>query len=86
MFADEGDILIAISSSGKSESILNGVSAAKAKGMKIVTLSGFKPDNPLRSNGDINFFVPDGCYGPVEVVHLSIVHCILDAIIESRQN
>ena len=86
MFADEGDILIAISSSGNSENILNGVYAAKAKGLKIVTLSGFKSDNPLRSNGDINFFVPDSYYGPVEVVHLSIGHCILDAIIESRQN
>jgi len=81
MFADEGDILVAISSSGKSENILNGVRAARKMGAHVVTLSGFKSDNPLRSMGDFNFFVPDEEYGPVEIIHLSITHCILDAII-----
>ena len=81
MFADEGDILVAISSSGKSENILNGVRAARKMGAYVVTLSGFKSDNPLRSMGDYNFFVPDGEYGPVEIIHLSITHCILDSVI-----
>ncbi len=84
MFADEGDILVAISSSGKSENILNGVHAARKLGAHVLTLSGFKSDNPLRSMGDINFFVSDEGYGPVEVTHLSITHCILDAIIDLR--
>jgi D-sedoheptulose 7-phosphate isomerase len=84
MFADEGDILVAISSSGKSENILNGVYAARKQGAHVVTLSGFKPDNPLRSVGDINFYVPDEEYGPVEIIHLSITHCILDAIIDLK--
>jgi len=81
MFADEGDVLIATSSSGKSENILNGTIAARKLGAHVVTLSGFKLDNPLRSMGDFNFFVPDEDYGPVETIHLSIVHCILDSII-----
>jgi D-sedoheptulose 7-phosphate isomerase len=84
MFADEGDILVAISSSGKSENILNGVCAARKQGAHVVTLSGFKLDNPLRSMGDINFYVPDEAYGPVEIIHLSITHCILDAIIDLK--
>ena len=84
MFADEGDILVAISSSGESENILNGVYAARKQGAHVVTLSGFKPDNPLRSMGDINFYVPDEEYGPVEIMHLSITHCILDAIIDLK--
>ena len=86
MFADEGDILVAISSSGKSENILNGVYAARKQGAHVVTLSGFKPDNPLRSMGDINFYVPDEAYGSVEILHLSICHCILDVIIMDRDN
>ena len=86
MFADEGDILVAISSSGKSENILNGVYAARKQGAHVVTLSGFKPDNPLRSMGNINFYVPDGAYGSVEILHLSICHCILDVIIMDRDN
>jgi len=81
MFADEGDVLVAISSSGRSENILNGVRAARKAGAHVVTLSGFKSDNPLGSMGDINFFVPDEDYGPVEIIHLSILHCTLDSII-----
>jgi D-sedoheptulose 7-phosphate isomerase len=84
MFADRGDVLIAISSSGKSENILNGIRAARKSGTHVVSLSGFKPDNPLRSMGDFNFFVPNGEYGPVEIIHLSIAHCILDSIINLR--
>lgn len=86
MFAGEGDILIAISSSGQSENILNGVQAARKLGVHVVTLSGFSPDNSLRGMGEINFYVPDGTYGAVEILHLSICHCILDAIIMDRDN
>ena len=84
MFADEGDILVAISSSGKSENILRGAHSAKSKGCSVVTLSGFESDNPLFSLGDFNFYVPDKSYGPVEIIHQSICHCILDAIISHR--
>jgi D-sedoheptulose 7-phosphate isomerase len=84
MFADKGDILIAISSSGKSENILRGARSARKKGCKIVTLSGFKEDNPLSSMGDFNFYVPAQSYGPVEIIHHSICHCLLDVIISDR--
>ena len=84
MFADEGDILVAISSSGKSENILNGVREARKRGVHVVTLSGFGSDNPLCGMGDINFYVPDGTYGAVEILHLSICHCILDVVIMGR--
>ena len=80
MFADPGDVLVAISSSGKSENILRGVNSAKSKECRVVTLSGFKDDNPLSSAGDFNFYVPAQKYGPVEVIHHSICHCILDAV------
>jgi len=80
MFADPGDILVAISSSGKSENIMRGVNSAKSKECSVITLSGFKDDNPLSSAGDFNFYVPAQEYGPVEVVHHSICHCILNAI------
>ena len=81
MFADNGDILIAISSSGKSENILKGVHAAKSKKCNVITLSGFKDDNPLSVMGDYNFYVPSQEYGPVEIIHHSICHSILDSII-----
>lgn len=80
MFADQQDVLIAISSSGRSENILRGAKAARTKGCRIITLSGFDSDNPLSAMGDINFYVPSRQYGPVEVLHHSICHCILDTL------
>lgn len=84
MFADEGDVLVAISSSGRSENILFGVQAAGANQCKIITLSGFAADNPLFSLGDVNFYVPAQAYGPVEILHHSICHCILDTIMRAK--
>ncbi|MBI5892089.1 MAG: SIS domain-containing protein [Deltaproteobacteria bacterium] len=85
MFADKGDVLIAISSSGKSENILRGAEAGRKKGCHIITMSGFKPDNPLRNRGDFNFYVPSNSYGYVEIAHLVICHCVVDAIIERKR-
>lgn len=84
MFADQGDILVAISSSGRSENILLAAQAARRKNCLIITLSGFSPDNPLRALGNANFHVPIEIYGPVEVLHHSICHCLLDTIVASR--
>ena len=86
MFADAGDVLMAISSSGQSEDILRAVTAAESAGCRIVTLSGFEPGNALRGRGEVNFYVPSESYGYVEITHLAICHCIVDAIIESRRS
>ena len=51
MHARPGDLLMAISSSGRSRNILNSVEVARKRGCKIVTLSGFSGDNPLRQAG-----------------------------------
>jgi len=84
MFAEKGDTLFAISSSGKSENILRGVDAARRQGCNIVSLSGFDSDNPLSVKGNFNFYAPMSEYGPVEVVHQYICHCILDVIMSNR--
>jgi len=73
-----GDVLIAISSSGESPNILKGVRAARSKGSRIVTFSGFHEDNPLRQTGDINVYVRSEQYGFVEIAHQSILHAMLD--------
>lgn len=83
MFANNGDVLFAISSSGKSENILMGAEAARLKGCTVVTLSGFGSDNPLSAKGDINFYVPSNEYGPVEVTHQYICHWILDTLMST---
>lgn len=82
MFGREGDLLIAISSSGKSANILNGLDVARIRGCAAISLSGFGPDNPLRAKGDINFYVASSEYGFVELSHMAICHAILDIIMD----
>jgi D-sedoheptulose 7-phosphate isomerase len=77
-FGDPGDLLIAISSSGSSQNILNASQVALTKGITLVTCSGFQPDNPLRQLGQANFFVPSFSYGFVETLHQFIIHTMLD--------
>lgn len=78
MLGRRGDVLFAISSSGNSANILNAVDAMWGLGGTIVTLSGFQPDNCLRSLGHWNLYVPSGEYGFVEITHLALCHAILD--------
>src|SRR5437867_3198737 len=56
----------------------NGGSAARAAHCSIVTFSGFAQGNPLRSIGDINFYIPSSVYGLVEVAHTALCHYITD--------
>jgi D-sedoheptulose 7-phosphate isomerase len=84
LFMGAADILVAISSSGKSENILRAVRMAKHKSSRVITLSGFEAVNPLRALGDLNFYVPSREYGHCEVAHHSICHCILDTLISVR--
>src|SRR5262245_63959474 len=77
-----GDMLVAISSSGRSPNILNAVKAARKLGCTVLTMSGFKPDNPLRKMGDMNVYLDSGAYGYVEIGHLALCHAILDYSME----
>lgn len=81
-----GDLFIAISSSGKSKNILNAAKTAKKKNNVVVTLSGFKRNNPLRPLGHINFYVPSNAYGFVEIAHSVLCHWITDQIMQKRMH
>lgn len=84
MFAESGDMLFAISSSGKSPNIVKAAEAAKARGCVVVTFSGFEADNPLRELGRVNFYTPSNHYGFVELAHQTIIHCILDLFVRNK--
>jgi D-sedoheptulose 7-phosphate isomerase len=77
-----GDLLVAISSSGKSPNILNAARTARTIGCTILTMSGFDPDNPLRREGDMNVYLPSEFYAVVEIGHLALCHAILDFSME----
>jgi len=78
LWTDPDDLYVAISSSGNSSNILRGVQSARIHKNIIITLSGFKADNQLRSLGDINYFVPRAHYGLVETTHSILAHCMID--------
>jgi len=77
-FAGDGDLLIAISSSGRSQNILNAVEVARKRNMKVMTLSGFDASNPLRKMGNWNYWLDSHMYGQVEVGHLFLLHHVMD--------
>ncbi len=73
-----GDLLVAISSSGRSPNILAAVKVARGRECKVVTYSGFTVGNELRRTGDVNFYVRSNEYGFVEIAHLTLCHAVLD--------
>ena len=72
------DILIAISSSGKSKNICNAVAAAHSAGAIVITLTGFLPDNPLRQLGNLNYWLDSDDYGFIEIGHQFVLHNLSD--------
>lgn len=72
------DLLIAISSSGKSPNIVGAAAVALRKKTPVITLSGFSSQNPLRAMGDLNFWVDRSHYGLVEMLHFILLHTIID--------
>ncbi len=82
----EDDVLVAISSSGQSENILRAAEEARKKGAKITTFSGFKPDNPLRGSGDLNYYVGSNEYGFVELTHMALLSALIDIMIGWRSD
>ena len=78
----ENDLLVAISSSGNSQNIINAVNVAKKKNAQVITFTGFRPDNKVKQMGDINVYVPCEKYGMVESIHNLILQQIVDEIME----
>jgi D-sedoheptulose 7-phosphate isomerase len=85
-YADPNDLVILISSSGKSGNIINGARKAKEMKLKLLTFTGFCADNPLRQMGDINFWVDSTEYNVVEMTHHIWLVAISDYLAnENRQ-
>jgi D-sedoheptulose 7-phosphate isomerase len=84
-YADVDDVLILISSSGVSRNILNGALKGRELGLKIITLSGFRSDNPLKQLGDINLWVDSSEYNVVEITHSVWLLAVVDKLMGSTQ-
>ena len=85
-YADNNDVLILISSSGKSPNMINACKAAKNKKIsKIITFTGHDKNNPLSKLGDINFWINSKAYNFVENIHQVWLLTICDLIIGKRE-
>ena len=85
-YSDDNDVLILISSSGKSQNMINACKAGKSKKiLKIITFTGHERNNPLFKLGDINFWIDSKAYNFVENVHQVWLLAICDLIIGKRE-
>ena len=84
-YADKEDVVVLISSSGNSKNIINGVAKARNMGLPVITLSGFKSENPLRALGDINFWCDSEAYNVVEMTHHVWLLAVVDFIIHMKR-
>jgi D-sedoheptulose 7-phosphate isomerase len=72
----EGDLVLAISASGKSPNIIRAVQYAKERNGFVIGLSGCDGGS-LKTLSDININIPVNCYEQIEDLHLVIAHIIV---------
>ena len=81
LWAEPGDLLLTVSSSGKSENIVRGIQAALETGCDDVTVSGFDPGNPSRQMGRLNCYVCSEIYAYVETAHTALTHYLTTSLL-----
>ena len=75
VYGKKGDVFLAISTSGSSENILKAAVVAKAKGLKIISLTGAK-NSELSSLADVSIKAPSEITHITQEYHLPIYHCL----------
>lgn len=83
-FAQKGDIVIAISTSGNSENVLQAMALAKHRECKIIGLSG-KGGGAMNEFADVNLVVPSDNTPRIQEMHILIGHTlcqIIDSVYE----
>ena len=83
-YADKGDLLICISSSGESKNIINGAKFAKKIGCKVITLTGFDKKNKVKKIGHINLWLNSKNYNLIEMTHHTWLLSIVDFIAKAK--
>jgi D-sedoheptulose 7-phosphate isomerase len=74
-YGNTGDVLIAISSSGNSQNVVDALITARAKGMAVIGLTG-KTGGKMKSWCDILINVPEERTAIVQELHLPVYHTL----------
>ncbi len=77
--SNKNDLLIVISTSGKSKNVLNAIKVAKEKGLKVLSFTGFD-GGIVKKKSDININIKTNNYGISEDCHSIIFHLISQKI------
>ncbi|HDU8494645.1 D-sedoheptulose 7-phosphate isomerase [Morganella morganii] len=73
----EGDVLLGISTSGNSGNIIKAIEAARAKGIKVITLTG-KDGGRMAGSADIEIRVPHFGYADrIQEIHIKVIHILI---------
>jgi D-sedoheptulose 7-phosphate isomerase len=78
----EGDVLVAISTSGNSANVVAAAEAAHERGLTLVALTGRDGGRlgTMCRPGDVHLCVPHERTARIQEVHLLIIHCLCDGI------
>ncbi|MBB6115191.1 MULTISPECIES: D-sedoheptulose 7-phosphate isomerase [Rahnella] len=73
----KGDVLLGISTSGNSANVIKAIDAARAKGMKVITLTG-KDGGKMDGSADVEIRVPHfGFADRVQEIHIKVIHILI---------
>lgn len=80
--AQPGDVLLAISSSGRSDNILDAIEAAQERDMRVVAMTGRNGGHvaELLREGDVHICVPHERTARIQEIHILAIHCLCDGI------
>jgi len=79
--ANEGDLLIGISTSGNSENVIKAIESARKIGCKVITLTG-KSGGEMKNLGDVNIVIPSNDTPRIQEMHIMAGHMICAIIDE----
>jgi phosphoheptose isomerase len=83
--AEPGDVLLAVSSSGRSPNIVSALTWARGQGLATIAVTGFD-GGAARAAADISVHVDCTNYGIVEDLHQTVMHALAQYIRQSRMN
>ncbi len=76
----EGDVLLAISTSGNSQNVIHAIKAARDKGIKVIGLTG-KNGGKMANLCDVEIRAPKSDYADrAQEIHIKVIHSLIDYI------
>jgi phosphoheptose isomerase len=78
----ENDVLLAISTSGKSQNVIRAIQEARTHKMHIVALTGGDSNviKKLLNDDDVEIRVPSNITPHIQEIHVFVIHCLCDLI------